>query len=82
MLHNITKKIMEVEKRQELAKFLRWGDKRIIAQLACVSRLTIDRWITGETVDSTVEPYIVSFLEKRKKEVELRMESFVSKTMP
>lgn len=73
---------MEAEKRQELAKFLRWGDKKIIAQLACVSRLTIDRWITGETVDSTVEPYIIAFLEKRKKEVELRMESFVSKTMP
>lgn len=66
---------MEIEKRKKNAKYLRWGDKTEIARLAKVSRLTVDRWIKGETIESTVEPYIIRFINQRKKEVENRLAS-------
>ncbi|WP_052594105.1 hypothetical protein [Aureispira sp. CCB-QB1] len=64
---------MEIEKRKKIAMYLRWGDKTEIATLANVSRQTVERWIKGETVSSTVEPYIIAFSNKRKEEVERRL---------
>lgn len=66
---------MELEKRKELAKYLRWGDKTAIAKLANVERQTVERWIKGDTKTSTVEPYIVEFAKRRRMEVERRMEA-------
>jgi hypothetical protein len=64
---------MDLIKRKELAKFLRWGDKTKIADLANVSRQTVQLWFKGEVKDSVVESYVLLFVEKRKQEVENRM---------
>ena len=64
---------MKKEERKEIVKYLRWGDKTKIAELACVSRQTVERWIKGETIESTVEPYILEFAEQRKAEVKKRL---------
>lgn len=63
---------MEIEKREELAKFLRRGDRTKLAKIANVGRQTVERWIKGETIESTVEPYFIEFIEKRKAEVKER----------
>lgn len=70
-----TKVIMEIEKRKEIVKYLRRGDVMTIAKLAGVTRQTVERWIRGEVIKSTVEPYVVAFSKKRKKQVEKCIES-------
>lgn len=64
---------MTTEKRKELAKYLRWGDKTKIADLANVSKQTVQRWFSGHIKDSAVENYVLLFVEKRKEETESRM---------
>jgi DNA-binding transcriptional regulator YdaS (Cro superfamily) len=68
---------MELKERKDFEKFLRWGDKTAIAKLARVSRMTLDRWLKGEVVVSTVEPYFIAYAMKRKQEIEQRMEALV-----
>lgn len=64
---------MDIEKRKELAKYLRRGDIKKLAASANVTRQTVERWIKGVTIESTIEPYIVEFVEKRKLEVKERL---------
>ena len=69
---------MEVDKRKELSKFLRWGDKTQIAELANVSKQTVQYWFSGKIKNSAVEQYVLLFVEKRKQEIENRLNAFVS----
>lgn len=64
---------MEIEKREELSKFLRRGDITSIADAAGVKRQTVERYIKGIIVKSIVEPYFKEFSERRKAEVKERL---------
>jgi len=61
---------MKKEERQNLATYLRWGDKTTIAKLAGVDRRTVEKWLAGEVKNSTAAPYIIAFANKRKIEIE------------
>lgn len=58
------------ERRKEIEESLRWGDVRRIAEIANVSPMTVVNYLKGRTKKSTAEPYILAFVEKRKKEIE------------
>lgn len=61
---------MELTKRRELSTYLRWGDCTKIANLAKVSRKTVENWLNGTVKNSTVAPYVIAVAEQRKREIE------------
>lgn len=61
---------IELEKRKEIAKNLRWGDAALIAKLAGVTRQTVERYLRGEVSKSSIEPYIIKIAEQRKAELD------------
>lgn len=61
---------MELEKRKEIASYLRWGDITKIAKKTGVHRTTIHLWLKGEVKKSTAEPIVVAFAKMRKEEIE------------
>lgn len=69
---------MELEKRKELSSYLRWGDCTKIANLAKVSRKTVENWLNGTVKNSTVSPYVIALAEKRKREIEELLEREMS----
>lgn len=69
---------MELEKRKEIASYLRWGDYTDIAKQANVSRKTVENWIKGAVKNSTVSPYIIALARKRKEEVERNVQSILN----
>lgn len=70
---------MNIEEREEMKKYLRWGDLTSIATAAKVERQTVILWLKGKIKKSTCEPYIVAFVKKRKKEVEENVKAELSK---
>ena len=70
---------MENIERKELAKYLKRGDRNKIAEAAGVERKAVTRWLDGEIKNSIVEPFIIQWVEKRKKEVKNRInKKFIS----
>lgn len=58
-----------IRERQEMAKYLRYGDMLKIAEMAGVHRNTVEDFLKGKAVKSTVAPYVEEFVKRRKAEV-------------
>lgn len=61
---------MEIEKRKEVASYLKWGDIKMISDKTGVHRTTIHLWLTGKVNKSSAEPIVVAFANKRKEQLE------------
>ena len=61
---------MELEKRKELARYLRHGDRKRIAEMAQVDRRTIYNWLTGKIKTTSAEAFIIEVARVRKEQME------------
>lgn len=61
---------MKLEERNKLRGYLRRGDIKKIAEIAKVDRTSVIAWFKGRVKNSVVEGYVISFVAKRKEEVE------------
>ena len=68
---------MQIEERKNLIKFLKRGDIKRIADLAGYNRVTVYRWINGESDNLIIEKLVVAISEKRKKQIEKSIKDFV-----
>lgn len=62
--------VISIEERQELAKYLRRGDRAKIAKAANIDRQTVERWLKGQVQNSVAEPYIRDWVKTRKQQQE------------
>ena len=69
---------MNVQDRKALKKFLKQGDITKIARLADISTNNVSRWINGSLENSACEPYVIAFVENKKKEFAEKIKSLNS----
>jgi ATP-dependent protease ClpP protease subunit len=70
-------KYMQIEERKNLIKFLKRGDIKKIAELSGYNRVTVYRWINGESDNLIIEKLVVAISEKRKKQIEKSIKDLV-----
>ena len=68
---------MQIEERKNLIKFLKRGDIKKIAELSVYNRVTVYRWINGESDNLSIEKLVVAISEKRKKQIEKSIKDLV-----
>ncbi|MCT4559841.1 MAG: helix-turn-helix domain-containing protein [Crocinitomicaceae bacterium] len=66
---------MKVDEIQEKRKFLRHGDKKVLAEMANVSVNTVNRYFNGTYGSHYLDSYFDALVKKRKNEVEQASQS-------
>jgi len=67
---------MKHPERKQLKKFLKQGDISKIAAMANVSPNNVSRWINGSLENSSCEPYVIAFVDKKKKDLAEKIRAF------
>lgn len=60
---------MTPAEKKELTRFLKRGDKKEICRLAGVHETVMYAWMSGRLKSSSIEPYVIQFANRRKKEL-------------